>query len=175
MSCSVCDMIKTGKKLFEDAKVAVILSPEPASRGHTLIIPKEHKTIMEQIDDELLGYCFGVANKVSMFLFEKMKAEGTNIIVQNGVAAGQTEPHFVIHIIPRKENDGINLQWKTKQASDSELADAALQLGSALIEKQEKPKEEVKKEEPKPEETRDEKAAELVRDNYLIKQLRRMP
>jgi len=174
MSCLICDLAKTGKKLFEDAKVAIILSPEPASKGHTLVIPKEHKTIMEQVDDDLLGYCFSVANKVSMFLFEKLKAEGTNIIVQNGVAAGQTEPHFVIHIIPRKENDGLNLQWKTKQASDSELSDAALQLGNGLIEKKEKPVE-IAKEAPKPEDNKEEKAAEIIRDSYLLKQLRRIP
>jgi histidine triad (HIT) family protein len=160
------------KILFEDARVSVILSPEPASPGHTLVIPKENKIIMEQMDDELLGYCFSVANKVSMFLFEKLKAEGTNIIVQNGLAAGQTEPHFIIHIIPRKENDGINLQWKTKQASDSELSDAAMQLGNGLIEKKEKPVEIVKEEIPI---VKDEKAAEIVRDNYMIKQLRRIP
>jgi len=171
MSCPVCDLIKTGKKLFEDSKVAIVLSPEPASRGHTLVIPKEHKVIMEQLDDDLLGYCFSVANKVSMFLFEKLKAEGINIIVQNGVAAGQTEPHFVIHIIPRRENDGLDFQWKTKQASNLELSDAAVQLSNAMIEKKEE------KEEPKIEqkETKEEKQAEAVRDSYLIRQLRRIP
>jgi diadenosine tetraphosphate (Ap4A) HIT family hydrolase len=77
-----------------------------------------------------VGDLFAVANDISVRLFEKMNISGTNIIVNNGVAAGQTVPHFMLNIIPRKENDGLDFQWPTKPVSDDIMADVISKLST---------------------------------------------
>jgi diadenosine tetraphosphate (Ap4A) HIT family hydrolase len=54
---------------------------------------------------------FQVANKISSVLFEKLNCHGTNILIQNGVGAGQINPRFSINVIPRFENDKLKLEW----------------------------------------------------------------
>jgi hypothetical protein len=55
-------------------------------------------------------------------------AHGTNIFITNGVSAGQTIAHFAINVIPRKEGDNINLQWKPKQLSEEEMSTVELKI-----------------------------------------------
>jgi len=165
-------MVK-GKKglLFEDDKLAILLAPKPATAGHILLVPKEHRTILEQVPDFVIGKLFDKANKVSMAVFEALGAEGTNILVNNGTAAGQTTTHCVINVLPRRENDGLSFVWQPKQLSEEEMSTIELKLKEetknigAFEKEQPKPKEL-----PKPEEV---KEAEEV--NYLLKQLERLP
>jgi histidine triad (HIT) family protein len=122
MTCPICEKIKKKTNLlFEDDSFFTMLSDEPWSVGHILVIPKKHFSILEQIPEELVGKMFELANKASMCVFEGLGAQGTNILVQNGIPAGQKANHVMIHIIPRFENDGIELSWTPKQASDEEL------------------------------------------------------
>jgi histidine triad (HIT) family protein len=109
-------------KVYEDDKVVAILPKNAATIGHVLLIPKDHHPIIEQVPDFIITHLFQVANKLSIVLFEGMNALGTNIIVNNGVAAGQTSSHFMVHIIPRRENDGLDFTWQPKQLSQEELA-----------------------------------------------------
>jgi histidine triad (HIT) family protein len=131
MICEYCEIV-SGKskavKIFEDAKVVAILSDRPAAAGHILLMPKEHHPIIEQVPDYIIAHLFVVANKLSVSAFEGMNAMGTNIMVNNGVAAGQNSAHFMIHIIPRRENDGLNLTWQPKQLSQEEFATTELQV-----------------------------------------------
>ena len=78
--------------------------------------------------DAEVGKLFQAANKVSTAIFESLGAQGTNIFVANGLPAGQTVAHFTINVIPRKENDGINLQWQPRQLSEEEMSTVELKL-----------------------------------------------
>ena len=109
MKCEACELIKGEEKIYEDDKVFAVLAKNPANYGHIWVVPKEHYTIIEQVPDFVMAHIGVVTNKISMALFESMKIQGTNIFIQNGVAAGQNIPHLIVHIIPRFENDGINL------------------------------------------------------------------
>lgn len=120
MSCPLCDEAKN-LALHETDTYQVLLHPRPAVPGHLLIIPKEHYPIMEQVPDEVVGEMFNAASKMSALLFEGMKAQGTNVLVQNGLPAGQTEPHVSIHVVPRQPEDGMNFMWQPKQMSDEDL------------------------------------------------------
>ena len=62
---------------------------------------------MPQIPEKEVGEMFIVAKKMSKLLLKALKVSGTNIFVANGLVAGQKAQHFMIHIIPRKEDDGI--------------------------------------------------------------------
>lgn len=170
--CIICQIINgeiPSKKIYEDDEVLAILDFNGANLGHSFVIPKHHIPILEQIPSHLIGKLFNVANKIGSTIFDTLKVQGTNIFVANGIPAGQKVAHFMINVIPRKENDNISLQWQPKQLSEEEMSTIELkikeEIGSIGFET---PKIEKREKENIPKEVSGE-------DNYLIKQLRRIP
>ena len=109
--CIFCHIISgkvASKKIYEDDKCLAILDINPANPGHILILPKEHYSIMPLIPEDEIKHLFKIAKKVSAAQIRGLKADGTNIFIANGAAAGQKAPHFMIHMIPRKSNDGLD-------------------------------------------------------------------
>jgi len=177
-TCIFCNAVKGEtkfRKIYEDAEVFAVAHPRGAAPGHILVFPKKHYQIFEQIPDYEITHLFSVVNKLSIAVFEGIKAEGTNIIIQNGVAAGQEIPHVCIHIIPRKQDDELPLQWKPKRLTEEQMSAVELKLKGAASEigafETEKKKEHVKTEK---EETKILKA-EKEKENYMIRQLERIP
>lgn len=130
-SCIVCQIIGNkipSKKVYEDEFVMAVLDVNGSNPGHCFVMPKAHYPIIEQVPDNEIGRLFQVSNKISSAIFESLGAQGTNIFVANGIPAGQTVAHFTINVIPRKENDGINLQWQPKQLSEEEMSTVELKL-----------------------------------------------
>lgn len=169
MTCLICQQIeKKIAVLFESQDVVALLSPTPAVGGHVLVVPKAHHAILEQVPDAVVGQMMTVANRMSIALFEGLGCQGTNMIVPNGLPAGQTTPHTGIHIIPRNENDNVNVLWQPKQVKEEEMSAVEEKLKEELTKKPEVPKVEAPK--PKKEEFKldDE-------ENYLLKSLRRIP
>lgn len=121
MECIICERKFEKNILFEDDKIIISLAVEPSVNGHIQIFSKEHYTIMEQAPDDVLNKMVSAANKMSMILFESMKVHGTNIIINNGVPAGQKIPHFAIDILPRRTDDNLKLDWTLKQATPEAL------------------------------------------------------
>jgi histidine triad (HIT) family protein len=172
--CEYC-LIAQGKvyarKVFENDMCYAILSPLPAAPGHVILFPKAHAPILEQLKDFEVAHLFTVANKLSTAAFESIGAQGTNIIVQNGVGGGQKVAHFSMHIIPRRENDGLNLIWQPKQLTEEQMSTVELQLKDAtnsIGEFEKEKKEPVNLDKPK-------ELKEIKGENYLIRQLRRIP
>ncbi len=111
-NCIFCHIISgkvASKKIYEDDKVLAILDINPANPGHILLLIKEHYQIMPQIPDDEISYMFMVAKAISHACLKALKAQGTNIFIANGVLAGQKAPHFMLHIIPRMNVDGIKV------------------------------------------------------------------
>lgn len=173
MKCNVCELINSELKLYEDDKVVAVLFENPTNYGHIIVIPKEHLTIMEQVPDYVMAHIGVVVNKISMALFESMKIQGTNVFIQNGVSAGQSIPHLVVHIIPRTENDGVNLNWQPRQLDEEEMSTIEL-----LMNEQTGAIGEYEKEKSAPI-VLDKETEELEKieeeENYMIKQLDRIP
>ena len=152
--CLVCQAINNGEYIYKDNNIAIIPSPMPCCKGHLLVVPIEHKVILEQLRDEVFASMMIAANKFSMLLFELLHPEGTNILVRNGLTAGQEIDHIAVEIIPRTSNDGINLSWNSKQRDLNELARNAEELRLALEQLNTKPQpKQEKKEEEKKQET----------------------
>lgn len=108
--CIFCQIISgkvASKKVYEDEKCLAILDINPANPGHILILPKEHHAIMPLMPAEEVAHLSRITKKISAAQIRGLKAEGTNIFMANGAAAGQKAPHFMIHSIPRKSGDGI--------------------------------------------------------------------
>jgi len=124
-NCIFCHIISgkvQSKKIYEDDKCIAILDINPLNPGHILLLPKEHQTIMPQISDVDISHLFMVAKHLSNACLRALKAHGTNIFVANGVVAGQKSPHFMIHIVPRKEKDDvIAFEMKRNKISKKEL------------------------------------------------------
>ena len=109
------------KTLYEDEKFRVILDLGPATRGHALVIPKEHYADLYEIPEETAGEAMKVAKKMAAVMTEKLKADGFNIVQNNGEVSGQSVFHFHIHLIPRYENDGQKIGWVPGNPSGEEL------------------------------------------------------
>ncbi len=111
-NCIFCHIISgkvASKKIYEDDKVLAILDINPANPGHILLLIKEHYQIMPQIPDDDISYMFMVAKAISHACLKVLKAQGTNIFIANGALAGQKASHFMLHIIPRINTDGIKI------------------------------------------------------------------
>jgi len=122
-NCIFCHIVSgkvPSKKVFEDDKVLAILDINPASPGHVLLLPKEHFVIMPQMPQDLTSHMMLTAKNISKALL-KEQAQGTNILIANGAAAGQKAPHFMMHIIPRNEGDGLNFTMPGIQVSKEDM------------------------------------------------------
>lgn len=125
--CIFCQIVSgkvASKKIYEDDKCLAILDINPANPGHVLLLPKEHYALMPLLSEEELGHLAMVAKAISHVMLNTLKAEGTTIFIANGIAAGQRAQHFMMHIIPRKEGDGVALAIPEKKISANELASA---------------------------------------------------
>lgn len=133
--CVFCQIIAgkvQSKKIYEDDKVIALLDINPANPGHMLLLTKEHYSIMPQVPDDDIAHVFMAAKSLSNSMLRSIDAQGTNIIVANGVAAGQRAQHFMAHIIPRKENDGVNFILPQKSIEEKDIEAIGNKLIAAL-------------------------------------------
>ncbi len=108
--CIFCQIISgkiPGKKIYEDKSCLAVLDINPATRGHLLLLPKEHYAIMPQVPQKELEHLFSISKILSHLLLRALHVSGSNIFITNGPAAGQRAPHFLIHLLPRKEGDHL--------------------------------------------------------------------
>ena len=118
--CKLANGVFETNTLYEDDQFRVIFDASPATKGHVLVIPKEHYANVFEIPEDLIADAYKVAKKVATALKEVTGCEGINILQNNGEVAGQTVFHLHIHIIPRYET-GEMVQW-----TPGELDEAAV-------------------------------------------------
>jgi len=118
--CKIANGEIPSAAVHEDDDFRVILDLGPASKGHALVIPKEHYANLYELSDELASKALVTAKKAVCKLKEVLKCDGYNIVQNNGEAAGQTVMHFHIHLIPRYKDDNVGLVWKMGKLSDED-------------------------------------------------------
>lgn len=118
--CKIANGEIPSATLYEDEDLRVILDLGPASKGHALVLPKDHYANLYEIPDDLLCKAYAAAKKVGTRLSKGLGAVGFNVLQNNGEPAGQTVFHFHIHLIPRYEGDGVNLSWKPGTLTESD-------------------------------------------------------
>ena len=105
--------------IYEDETVLAFLDISPATKGHTLIIPKTETANFLTADDQTICDVMLAAHKLAPILMKALKANGMNILSNANEIAGQTVMHFHVHLIPRyDENDGFNPVFKLKDETD---------------------------------------------------------
>ena len=111
--CSIANGEIPSSTVYEDDQTRVILDINPAAAGHLLVLPKTHCTSLLECDDALLGHVMSVAKKAGNGLKEALACDGVNILANCYPTAGQSVPHFHVHVIPRYENqpekDGLTI------------------------------------------------------------------
>lgn len=108
--------------IYEDEDFNVILDMGAATKGHALILPKEHADNLFELPDDTAAKMLPLAKKLATHMKAKLSCDGLNLVQNNGAAAGQTVMHFHLHLIPRYEEDGQHILWKPGQPSAEELA-----------------------------------------------------
>ncbi|MBI5391178.1 HIT domain-containing protein [Candidatus Woesearchaeota archaeon] len=138
-NCLFCHIGKgetPSKKIFEDDKTFAFLDINPASPGHILLIPKDHYALLQEMPEDVVKHLFQVAKQLTQTMLKGLKSTGTNIFVANGMAAGQKAPHVIVHLIPRKDNDGLGLfPLQKRRMPDSEMKKLQEQMARILKEK----------------------------------------
>lgn len=119
--CKIAGGEIPSRTLYEDNVFRVILDLGPATKGHALILPKEHAANLYELPDETAAEVFVLAKKMAARMTDKLACDGFNIIQNNGKVAGQTVSHFHMHLIPRYEDDGQKLVLQAGSPDQEEL------------------------------------------------------
>ena len=119
--CKLANGVYPTNSIYEDENFNVILDAGPATRGHALILPKQHYANLFELPDDVAGEVMILAKKMATHMKEKLNCDGFNLVQNNGPCAGQTVFHFHFHLIPRYENDGQNMLWEPTSPDEESL------------------------------------------------------
>lgn len=119
--CKIANGEIPSKTLYEDEDFRVILDLGPATKGHALILPREHAENLYDLPKETASKVLLLAQKMASVMVEKLHCDGLNLVQNNGEAAGQTVSHFHLHMIPRYLGDGQNINWIPGKPTQEEL------------------------------------------------------
>jgi histidine triad (HIT) family protein len=129
--CLFCKIVAgeiPATRVREDERTIAFMDINPATRGHLLVIPREHATDLTDIGAEDLAACMAAAQALAIQAKEKLGADGVNLLNSCGRAAWQTVFHFHVHVIPRYANDPLRLPWLPEPGDRDEIAAAAAAL-----------------------------------------------
>ncbi|MBI1972485.1 HIT family protein [Candidatus Woesearchaeota archaeon] len=152
-SCPFCLIVQKQVEsvvLYEDDRCMAVFDIRPATKGHTLVFPKQHVADFSSLSEEQVTHLFLVSQKFGDILESLEGCIGVNLFVAKGRAAGQTVDHVLVHVIPRYTNDSVHLSWEGKQASVEELQQLTQQLAQKLTAMQSSSKEQRAAQQPSP-------------------------
>jgi histidine triad (HIT) family protein len=110
--CTFCNLIQGAAEVsvcHEDSDAIAFMDIQPVNNGHVLVVPREHYESLLEVPEDLGIHLFRVTMQLSNAVRRVSGCEDLNIVVSSGEAAGQDEPHFHVHIIPRRANDGFDI------------------------------------------------------------------
>ena len=126
--CTIAAGESPSPRVREDAPTIAFMDINPATRGHLLVIPREHATDLLDVGPEDLAACTAAAQALAGVVKEKLGADGVNLLNSCGQAAWQTVFHFHVHVIPRYANDPLRLPWLPEPGDRDEIAATAAAL-----------------------------------------------
>ncbi|MBI4149852.1 HIT family protein [Candidatus Woesearchaeota archaeon] len=132
--CIFCKIIKgevPSSKIYEDDNVYAFLDISPVNPGHTLVVPKQHCTDLYEMTNDEINAVFTTAKRIAKAVVRGVQADGVNIGMNNGKAAGQIVFHAHIHVIPRFMNDGYH-HWHGKPYEGGQQAEVAKRIVTNL-------------------------------------------
>jgi len=134
MNCIFCDILDGkigGHFLYKDNSHVALLDKYPIDVGHSLVIPREHRERITDMNSEDVGNMFSLVPKIAKAVLDATGADAFSLGQNNGKAAKQIIPHVHVHIIPRYESKGT--VWTKRQiSSNDELSELAKKIRSLL-------------------------------------------
>ena len=107
--------------IYEDDMFTVIMDNAPATKGHALILPKNHYANIYELPEDIAAAAFCLAKRLATKMTAILGCDGFNIVQNNGETAGQTIFHFHMHLIPRYRDDNQRILWEPTHPSDAQL------------------------------------------------------
>lgn len=136
VDCIFCDIVEgeiDAHVIFENDDAVAFLDANPVVDGHTVIVPKVHVERFSDTDDEVIGGLFSAVREVNGAILAALDADGTNVGLNDGKAAGQAIPHTHVHVIPRYSGDGGgSLHSIVRGEAEEDLKEVAEKLKSAV-------------------------------------------
>lgn len=135
-NCLFCKIVKKeipADIVFENNSVVAFLDINPTNKGHTLVVSKRHFADISETDDSVASEIFVRAKSIAHRIVRAVHADGFNLIVNNGPAAGQVIMHTHLHIVPRFKDDGLK-HWPNTIVSKEEMKEIKNKIVSFLKE-----------------------------------------
>ena len=129
--CLFCKIIAgeiPSTRVYEDERTIAFMDINPATRGHLLVVPREHTRDLLTIEPKDLSAVAKAAKKLGILAVERLGADGVNLLNSCGRSAWQTVFHFHMHVIPRYAGDPLRLPWTPEPGDRDEIAEAARAL-----------------------------------------------
>src|ERR671923_2678113 len=126
--CLFCGIVAgsiPSERIDENERTVAFMDINPATRGHALVVPREHAADLMQVGQEDLAAVAAAAKRLAARAKEALGADGVNLLNSCGSAAWQTVFHFHVHVIPRYEGDPLRLPWTPAPGDPQEIAATA--------------------------------------------------
>ena len=112
-------------RIYEDEATLAFMDINPVSEGHLLVIPRKHFSNIWDSDPAALGQVMATAKRVAIALRDVLGVDSLNLLQANGRWAVQSVEHFHLHLIPRRENDNVGLDWALKEGNIAAIKEVA--------------------------------------------------
>ena len=134
MDCIFCRIVAgdiPSHKVYEDHETLAFLDINPAARGHTVVIPKQHAPDLFDISPEAAGAVTRTTQRVARIMRSVIQPDGVNVLQNNGSSAGQSVFHYHVHVIPRWDGDRTLGMWRPGATDHAAFSTLAAELRSA--------------------------------------------
>ena len=129
--CIFCKVLRgeiPSERIYEDDHTVAVMDINPWTRGHAVVIPRKHAADLFEIEDDELRHVAVAAKRVAAKMRDTLDCDGVNLLQSNGRAAWQTIFHLHVHVIPRYDDDPLELPTHPKPAEPEELAAVAEEI-----------------------------------------------
>jgi histidine triad (HIT) family protein len=130
-NCVFCKIVAwetPSQRVHEDEQFIAFLDINPINYGHTLVIPRQHFASVDDTPPEVLAEMIKIAQKIAPAIVKAMEADGYNIGINTGRAAGQAVDHVHIHLIPRHADDGLKSWGGRGRYTEGEMGATAKKI-----------------------------------------------
>lgn len=138
--CDFCEIVarqEDAREVLRNEHLVGFFPLEPATLGHTLLIPRQHVSDIWALDKSTARHLAGATLTLAHAIRDAMHPDGLNIIQSNGAAATQTVPHLHVHLVPRWDDDGMGRIWPDETHwTDESKDDACRKVRAAYLTQQ---------------------------------------
>jgi len=133
--CIFCKIVAAeipASVVYEDQSILAFLDVGPLAEGHLLVVPRGHYSSFRDLPSQLAGELAAQLPRLTRTLLEVTAASGLNVLCNDGAVAGQVVQHVHVHLIPRRENDGLGYRWNARKYEPGRAEQLAASLQDAL-------------------------------------------